>query len=380
MVTPSPDARQPRRWAEDALNDVVDKVNDPASMDALRSLNEHGNGDGRTAPGSLGQQACFDDDFCGEMLCLDVEYAAAEGSHGFQGYRVICGLGEPMIRALKVILATASGAALAVSFASPALATNELKVKVDPLNWNWSGQLTELPRLSLKGETVDFFVQAGGGPQQVFNTEIGGNRRAFELQHGGVLSSGDIEKIVPGFEITVENPPVGGMSETPGPGNFDYSYSFSKQEDANGKAFYELKFFANTEAPQDPPADLALQNLHEAQSEGVQKCDVAKSLSPGDELSTGDANDTVCVTLDDGDGSSDAAIVIDTGDGNDTVLIDGDTDVDVKVDTGRGNDVVVADTDADVDVTTGDGHDAVVDGGNTTVTDVEDEDQEVEVQ
>ena len=266
------------------------------------------------------------------------------------------------------MMAAFSTAALAVSFASPALATNELKVKVDPLNWNWSGQLTELPYLSLKGETVDFFVQAGGGPQQVFNTEIGGNRRVFELQHGGVLSSGDIKKIVPGFEIMVENPPLGGMRETPGPGNFDYSYSFSKQEDANGKAFYELKFFANTEAPQDPPADLALQNLHEAQSEGVQKCDVAKTLSPGDELSTGDANDTVCVTLDDGDGSSDAAIVIDTGDGNDTVLIDGDTDATVEVDTGRGNDVVVVDSDADVTVDAGEGHDSVVAPGQATVT------------
>jgi len=42
--------------------------------------------------------------------------------------------------------------------------------------------------------------------------------------------------------------------------------------------------------------------------------------------------------------------------------------------------VVVSDTDAEVDVTTGDGHDAVVVGDNTTVADVEDEDQEVEVQ
>ncbi len=286
-----------------------------------------------------------------------------------------------MIRASKAILATASGAALAVSFASTALATNELKVKVDPLNWNWSGQLTEIPRYTLKGETVDFSVQAGGGPQQVFNTEIDGIRRTFELQHGGVLSSGDIEKIVPGFEITVKNPPLGGMSEYPGPGNFDYSYSFSKQTDpANGKDFYEMKFFPVEDAPTGPPADLVLQNLHEVQSEGVEKCDVARALSPGDELSTGDANDTVCVTLDNGDGSSDAAIEIDTGDGNDTVLIDGDTDVDVKVDTGRGNDVVVSDTDAEVDVTTGDGHDAVVVGDNTTVADVEDEDQEVEVQ
>jgi len=218
-----------------------------------------------------------------------------------------------MIRASKAIPATASGAALAVSFASTALATNELKVKVDP--WNWSGQLTELPRYTLKGETVDCSVQAGGGPQQVFNTETGGSRRAFELQHGGVLSSGDIEKIVPGFEITVKSPPLGGMSEYPGPGNFDFSYSFSKQTDpANGKDFFELKFFPVEDAPTGPPADLALQNLHETQSQGVDSCDVARTLSPGDELVTGDADDTV------------------------------------------------------------------VDGGNTTVTDVEDDDQEVEVQ
>jgi len=33
VVTPSPDARQPRHWPEDALIDVVDKVDDLASKD-----------------------------------------------------------------------------------------------------------------------------------------------------------------------------------------------------------------------------------------------------------------------------------------------------------------------------------------------------------
>jgi len=73
--------------------------------------------------------------------------------------------------------------------------------------------------------------------------------------------------------------------------------------------------------------------------------------------------------LKEGDGSSDGEIVIDTGDGNDTVLIDGETDADVEVDAGRGDDVVVVDTDALVEVVTGEGSDAVVDGGSTTIVD-----------
>lgn len=73
MLTPSHDARQPHGWAEDSLINVVEKVNDLASPDALGYFSQDGNGDGRAALGSLGQQVCFDDGFFGEMQCFDVE-------------------------------------------------------------------------------------------------------------------------------------------------------------------------------------------------------------------------------------------------------------------------------------------------------------------
>lgn len=221
-------------------------------------------------------------------------------------------------------------------------------------------------------------MQPGGGPQQVYNADIGfGSSLRFFLENGTMIAPNGEVKTPLEIYAMIANEVIGmshTLSEDPRLRATDedvrLTYSFRKQTDpADDKDFYELKFFPLTEAPTGPPADLALQNLHATQSDGVDSCDVAKTLTPGDELVTGDANDTVCVTLDDGDGSRDDAIVIDTGDGNDTVLIDGDTEATVEVDTGRGNDVVVVDTDASVEVVTGEGSDAVVGGGNAAIVD-----------
>ena len=298
-----------------------------------------------------------------------------------------------MRRLTKVFISTVSASALAVGLAGPAMASNDIRIKVDPLNWEWEGTFKAITNQYVAIPSTGFTVQPGGGPQQVGKFTLTSLQSFGVTAFDGTLTSTSGESRFPEqARVVVGNPMLGGLSLERGqsstqapdgvaPENVvDVGYSVSKQEDpATGKSFYEVKLFAKSEAPNNPPADLALQNLHETQSEGVDNCDVARTLSPGDELVTGDANDTVCVTLDDGDGSSDDAIVIDTGDGNDTVLIDGDTDAKVEVDTGRGNDVVVSDTDADVDVTSGDGHDAVVDGGNTDVSDGSEDDVTVEV-
>ena len=272
-------------------------------------------------------------------------------------------------------LASVSAGVLALGLAGPAMASNEVKVKIDPLNWQWSGQLDIR---SDPAGVVPFTVQPGGGPQQVYNADVGlTDSLRFFLENGTMTApNGEVKTPVEVYAM-LSTQIIGPMSHTLDEDprlratdeDVRLTYSFRKQTDpADDKDFYELKFFPLTEAPTGPPTDLALQNLHEKQSDGVDSCDVAQTLSPGDELTTGDANDTVCVTLEDGDGSSDAAIIIDTGDGNDTVLIDGDTGANVEVDTGRGNDVVVVDSDADVSVDAGEGHDSVVAPDQATVT------------
>ena len=286
-----------------------------------------------------------------------------------------------MRRLTKVFISTVSASALAVGLAGPAMASNDIRIKVDPLNWEWEGTFKAITNQYVAIPSTGFTVQPGGGPQQVGKFTLTSLQSFGVTAFDGTLTSTSGESRFPEqARVVVGNPMLGGLSLERGqsstqapdgvaPENVvDVGYSVSKQEDpATGKSFYEVKLFAKSEAPNNPPADLALQNLHETQSQGVDSCDVAKTLTPGDDLITGDANDTVCVTLDDGDGSSDDAIVIDTGDGNDTVLIDGDTDANVEVDTGRGNDVVVVDSDADVTVDAGEGHDSVVAPGQATV-------------
>jgi len=307
-----------------------------------------------------------------------------------------------MKRLARVLVGAVSAGALAVGAAAPAMASNEVRIMVDPLGWTWTGTVS-VGRGACEGmwksdrscswePSSDFTVNPGGGPQQVRAYEIPTNdilnykEDTWFVIRGTLSAPGVADQAVQPFGAEVNNHAARSMSITdtvrlsPDGLRVEVNDLPKFTDPALDKAFYELKFFPSQNAPTGPPADLALQNLHETQSQGVDSCDVARTLSPGDELTTGDADDTVCVTLEDGDGSSDDAIVIDTGDGNDTVLIDGDTDVTVEVDTGRGNDVVVSDTDAAVEVESGDGHDAVVDGGNTTVTDDKDEDQEVQVQ
>lgn len=277
------------------------------------------------------------------------------------------------MRFTKGIVATAAAAGLAISMASPALASNEVRVVVDPLNWNVSGDW-EMKNWGWK--KFPFEVQAGGGPQQIFTIDHEQGRTWFGFQAD---FNSDAESLKADAQGWIENPTLGEMkkwSENKTLGEIPIETSIAKFDDpATGESFYEFKLFPTREAATAPPADLALQNLHQVQDEGVapEDCTVSQTLEPGDTLTTGGANDTVCVTVSDGDGSSDAPIKVDTGDGNDVVLIDGNTDAPVVVDAGRGNDVVVTDTDAEVDVRGGEGHDAAVidkgdtfDGGNGT--------------
>ena len=317
-------------------------------------------------------------------------------------------------RMFVTMVAASSAAALGLGAASPVMATNEVRVKVDPLNWNMAGTFSlSAPPFSNSGtkDSRGFSVQAGGGPQQVYNFEMGSPTSTGDFLdknddckgHLGeneycaltanitdaTATASGLTKDVENAQVIVENYEFGTMDAevdenfTPARTDVPLEYSLSKQEDpSTGKSFYELKFFAKNEAPASPPADMQLQNLAQVQSAGItpDDCTHSVALSPGDSLVTGDGNDTVCATIDNGDGSSSDPITVDTGDGNDTVLINGDTDANVQVDTGRGNDVVVSDTDADVDVTTGGGHDAVVTGGDTEVGDVTDTDEILEIQ
>ncbi len=304
-----------------------------------------------------------------------------------------------MIRVVRGVLTVATAAVAAVGLAGTAVATNEVRVMVDPLDWTWSGTVKVRPDVCRNPDVntveglvspcdpadnddrlpvVDFTVNAGGGPQQVLARESkdGGSygpdvNVAFVIS--GVLSAPGVpDQVVQPVGVVVRNPIFGSMSL----GDPARSSSEGVRVEVNDlpkftdpaldKAFYELKFFPSQNAPV-----AALMNLHKVQQEDVEPedCTHAVALSPGDRLIAGDGNDTVCVTVDDGDSSSDAEIVIDTGDGNDTVLIDGETDADVEVDTGRGDDVVVVDTDSTVEVVTGEGSDAVVDGGNAGIVD-----------
>ena len=303
-----------------------------------------------------------------------------------------------MIRVVRGAVTVATAAVAAVGLAGPALASNEVRVMVDPLDWTWSGTVKVRPDVCVNPDVntvqglstcdaednslfpvVDFTVNAGRGPQQVLareslDADSYGPVVDVAFVISGVLSAPGVpDQVVQPVGVVVRNPMVGSMSL----GDPVRSSSEGVRVEVNDlpkftdpaldKAFYELKFFPSQNAPVD-----ALMNLHKVQQEDVEPedCTHAVALSPGDRLIAGDGNDTVCVTLKEGDGSSDGEIVIDTGDGNDTVLLDGETDADVEVDAGRGDDVVVVDTDALVEVVTGEGSDAVVDGGSTTIVDV----------
>lgn len=286
-----------------------------------------------------------------------------------------------MNRALQVLAAAACAAAMTVAAAGPAAAGNEVRVKVDPLNWDWSGTISGYQNFkNPDGSTEQFLVQAHGGPQQVFTADITWgwpNDWDFNL-YDGTLTSGQQTRTPLNRTITVINPPGGSMRPawmpiyTIDPDLIPVEFSFSKQTDpSTGQRFYELKFYVTQQAPpQEANQEIALTNLDTVQSEGVERCDHAHTMSPGDELRTSDSNDTVCVTLDNGSGPDAGPIIIDTAEGNDVVLISGNTTADVQINTGPGNDTVVADTNAEVHVTGGAGRDAVVNGGNVTMADV----------
>lgn len=273
----------------------------------------------------------------------------------------------------KALMALVGAAAVGLSTiaAAPAHASNEVRVKVDPLNWNWSGEVYKGKGSSR--ESAEFSVQADGGPQRVFTLDVGWNSEALIGVVKSTATAGDVSVPVGDIDVLVTNyilqkmgvkgPFLTNMSDLGRFKNFE-----KKTDPTTGGDYYEVLFGAARRADVPSTPDRALMNLHEVQDKGVspEDCTVSKTLEPGDTLRTGDANDVVCVTVTDGDGSSTDPIKVDTGDGNDVVLIDGDTDAPVEVEAGRGNDVTVADTDAEVSVNGGDGHDAaVVDAGDT---------------
>jgi len=295
-----------------------------------------------------------------------------------------------MRRLIKTLLATVSASVLAVGLAGPALASNEVRVKLDPLgSWEWSGKVevyntrdcvddlwdhqdpteclaTPGARNALVGETT-FDLGPGGGPQQVYTLDVFDGQARLVSVTGELTANGETVPSGLGY-LWIVDPSMNWMKGTQvtniqqPAGAVPVEASWSKQEDpTTGQNFYELKFFPTQEAPA-PNAD-ALMNLHRVQSEGVDTCDVAVTAEPGDVVSGTDGDDTVCVTVE--DGKSDDPIAIETGAGDDVVLVEGDTDATVVVDAGGGDDVVVADTDANVVVDAGDGADAVAGGGNT---------------
>ena len=311
-----------------------------------------------------------------------------------------------MKRLMKVLVSAGASAALAVGAAGPALASDEVRVKMDPLNWNWTGTvylyaLEDTARgyidTDVEYGSTSFSVQPGGGPQQVMNFELGsgGDFGEYEIAvvtRGVVFGDNVADPTSDAFiteekRVDLKDLRLGGMSASdltvdlgqypPTPWEVDVDYSVTRSfDEAQDKTFYELKFFPT----KDAPSGAALQNLHKVQSEGVssEDCTVAVTAEPGDVVSGTDGDDVVCVTV--ADGKSDDPITIETGDGDDIVLIEGDSDATVVVDAGAGDDVVVSDTDATVDVTTGDGNDAVVGGEGTEATDETESDATIEFQ
>jgi len=298
-----------------------------------------------------------------------------------------------MSKKLKTLAAAGLMALASIGLASPAAASNNVIIRVDPLGWNWEGDIVvaeiecDYDILSngnkkcfqtKPGNEIarqSFSVQASKGPQDVFSREWETSTEFFVFVDNGKLTSGNVTRTPEAYGMSIINQMMGYMSyEFNRPlsiGDVPVRFGLTKSD-----GFYELKFFPAENAP--PRNQAALLNLHETQSEGVAECDVARTLSAGDTLTTGGGDDVVCVTVD-GNEDADAPITVDTGGGDDTVLIEGDTDAPVVVDTGAGDDVVIADTESSVVVTTGDGNDAVVDGGNTEVADETNGDGTVEV-
>jgi len=262
--------------------------------------------------------------------------------------------------------------ALAIGAASPSFASNEVRITVDPLNWEWSGSI-ELGD-SDNPTTVPFNVGPGGGPQRVATAQantalaLSSNSLGVALSPSVVTNpnTGESETLT-GYFGAIDNQWLGDMeigmwvldadewsAERYAQEPVVVKSSLAKFTDpSTNDDFYEFKLFLKNEAP---TADAALQNLHKVQSGGVDACDVAVTAEPGDVVSGTDGDDAVCVTVE--DGRSDDPITIEAGGGDDTVLMSGDTNATVVVDTGAGDDVVVADTDANVEITGGSGVDA----------------------
>ena len=138
-------------------------------------------------------------------------------------------------------------AALFLGSATLALATNEVRVTVDPLSWHWEGSVTfTTAETILKGQgevTFPFSVGPGGGVQQVATAQVGfmGEVVEFWLDPSTVTNprSGDRYE-VPAHSAEIKNRLIGPMKLTPNKPSYSPLTVFIEMFDKG--SFYELRF------------------------------------------------------------------------------------------------------------------------------------------
>jgi len=139
-------------------------------------------------------------------------------------------------------------AALFLGSATLALASNEVRVTVDPLDWHWEGSITFETRLTaVTGRdkiVAPFSVGPGGGVQQVATGEVGnkGGWMKVWLDLSTVTNprTGDSYK-VPSHFAEINNPSIGNMSLT---SDYPPDTPLTVFMDLNKlDGYYELKFF-----------------------------------------------------------------------------------------------------------------------------------------
>ena len=142
-------------------------------------------------------------------------------------------------------------AALFLGSATLALASNEVRVTVDPLDWHWEGSITFETRLTaVTGRdkiVAPFSVGPGGGVQQVATGEVGnkGGWMKVWLDLSTVTNprTGDSYK-VPSHFAEINNPSIGNMSLT---SDYPPDTPLTVFMDLNKlDGYYELKFFLSS--------------------------------------------------------------------------------------------------------------------------------------
>jgi len=136
--------------------------------------------------------------------------------------------------------------------ATLALATNEVRVTVDPLDWYWEGSITiESSETIIRGQgksTVPFNVGPGGGVQQVATGQVGfqGDVMKVWLDPSTVTNprTGDTYD-VPSHSAEIKNPYIGNMSLTT---NYPPDTPLTVFMELNKlDGYYEMKFFLSAE-------------------------------------------------------------------------------------------------------------------------------------